>query len=375
MAGSSTWSAGLLGPCYRNCGQLGEFYFVMHCCGAHTDEGLLSRVALCQRCIQEGCPFCGHPILERDVRSVTDKLPTLVTESGCYEGNPNESAVDSENRMWLAGSRYPLLPQRNIWLTDEILDLCCTSCGKTFTTLHYVHDYDRDPVHGIHDGGQPFVHNDITIDPTVEEFPMPPKSCDCGGWLQSEGLDIRKIIWERFQEVQDTLLQQRVKQVCCEPSWYLTRIASKLKTTDSVQQLLEFPELFQVLNAMLPTFPYTEWAERFHCDAISVGDAFLSVAKILCAVAAFCMHDIYTGELNDSNVEILLGSRSIVEWDPKYAQSVFGKLVFAMNFPNSYLEKVLDGWLIERQDHLFKPAFNLFKVLGYRMYTWEAPAN
>eukprot|EP00913_Durusdinium_trenchii_P010399 g9750.t1 len=113
---------------------------------------------------------------------------------------------------------------------------------------------------------------------------------------------------------------------------------------------------------MLPTFPYTEWAERFHCDGISVGDAFLSVAKILCAVAAFCMHDIYTGELNDSNVEILLGSRSIVEWDPKYAESVFGKLVFAMNLPNSYLEKVLDGWLIERQDHLFKPAFNLFKA-------------
>ena len=141
-----------------------------------------------------------------------------------------------------------------------------------------------------------------------------------------------------------------------------------------MEQLLEFPELFQILNMILPTCPYQEWAKAHNCDMVSASDAFLAVSKLLCAIAAFLLRDIFadTVETIPERCAVLLKSPSIVESEPKHARSVFGKLVHATNhFGDHLLPRAHVG--MTRQFHeVNQLALKVFKAMGYSLYTWDA---
>lgn len=87
----STWSVSLLGPCFHDCGNLAENYFVdsrQECRGPNGHGYWGKGVALCRQCLQQDCPFCGAVIRAEDVRSVTDKLTTHVTTVSAADEAP-----------------------------------------------------------------------------------------------------------------------------------------------------------------------------------------------------------------------------------------------------------------------------------------------
>ena len=343
---------------------MGQVYFLCHrsaCPGPRAkgqgrgqgpQEVLL---CLCRKCAEKPCPFCGEGIVAQDLHPATVTHLTTLQTTCSSTGDMREELDADVDCNWWKEPRYPVLPHGGIWLQDglQTLEFACTTCGAAFEALGHMEDGRLSVPRSR--GGFLFDQNDPDL---ADLGKLPPRKCSqCGGWLQLGGVDIRDEIKDDFRAIRETVEQQRQKgkRVDLEPGFYLLRVCSKLKDSFSVEQLLEFPELFQILNMILPTFPYLEWAKAHNCDLISASDAFLAVSRLLCAIAAFLLHDIsaYKVETIPERAAVLLNS-------------VFGKLVVATN----YLEDHLSGALEFHE--ISAPALNVFKAMGYSMYTWDA---
>ena len=347
--GSSTWSA--------------EFYFKHgESCPGPVGRGP-DRVVLCRSCVQDACPFCGEAITEQDCSSVTDKLATWLTTRSTTDGVPDGTSAQSEDCMWWNEPRYELLPHSHVWLESNefknTISVSCTTCRKTFRGFLHIPNVSKAPL--VQRGKFAFIENS-------EYGPVPPKSCDCGGWLQLGRSDFQENTCRRFQQALQTLHKQRSKAVPAEPCSHFYKIYAELLDTHAVEQLLGMPEFFQMLDMFLPTVPYEKWAEAHHCDLVSASDAFMAVSRLLCPVADFLLKDMCDSQVNPipERLDLLSRSPCVLQCDPKFARSVFGKLAVASNLFSS--GTLGGGYPIAPR--LLTPALKVFKVMGYELYTW-----
>ena len=365
MPSGSTWSHSLLDECFRGCGEPGEFYFYHGApCPGPAGQGP-GRVALCRQCVREVCPFCGEPIEEDDFTSVTDKLPTVVTTRSTTDGIQDGSVHPEDCQWWRR--QHPLLRHQHLWHggSEAQAELYCTSCGKSYVEDQYICDPDDSEL------PPPVIRAGVAFAGS-----LPPQSCDCGGWLQIGVRDFGGFASQKLQAAMDSLLQQSTKRVASEPSFWLNQICLRLTDTHCVEQLLGIPALFQALNAVLPTLPYEQWADAHHCDLISAADALITVSGLLCAIANFIFPDMSIPL--PERVAFLCRSPCVVSCDPKYARSVFGKLVTAANLFSAaalgtYMPAPSRGYPLDPR--VLAPALRLFEVLGYRIYSWEASTH
>eukprot|EP00438_Fugacium_kawagutii_P026095 Skav226886 [mRNA] locus=scaffold1187:455899:457827:+ [translate_table: standard] len=363
MAGTSTWSASLLDPCYNECGKLGEFWMQHQDpdCPGPNGQGP-GRVVLCRDCKEEACPFCGQAIPEEDLRSVTDKLLTQVTT--CSKDDEAGEVADPEECQWWTSRQYELLPHRHLWMGAEgmgDLDFFCTSCGKKFEGLKYHPEDTTEPP--IQRGGFLFHPPDPN-----GTWSIPPKVCDkCGGWLQPGIPDFKERVREGFEFTLKRLQEQRLQRVAAEPTFSFYNIRIRLMSTKNVEEILEFPEFFQILDAVLPTIPYDKWAEIHHCDLISAQDAIIVVSMFLCAVADYLLTNMLELELKPipERVDFLAKCAAVSGGGLEHAQSTYEKLAIGQDW--LFYRRYNDSCAGRREFfRTVSPALKVFQVMGLK---------
>ena len=210
-AGSSSYT-GLPENCW-SCPKMGQVYFLCHrsACPGPRAKGQgqgqgPQEVLLCRKCAERPCPFCCEEIVAQDLRPATvTHLTTLQTMCSSTGDNREELNADVDCNWW-KGPRYPVLPHADIWLSEGFQDLpfACTTCGAAFHALsHVFNDEGTYSYVPRSRGGFLFAVTDPDPESGYKGSDLPPRKCQCGGWLQLGGVDIRHEIQDVMRTIRE----------------------------------------------------------------------------------------------------------------------------------------------------------------------------
>lgn len=197
------------------------------------------------------------------------------------------------------------------------MDLFCTTCKKVFEgQIPYAARCLMPEDNTVSRGKHIFL---------IDYGPAPPISCDsCGGWLDHGMPDVKNCMSKYLNEAkQYAPFLNKVMGSSFEPAYYLNIVNSYLQSSFAIAELLDLPELFEVLDLIMPEPPLDIYAIHHNCDRLSIHDAISVVVNLFGAVEFFTLDE-------RSNVALLrlrVVRKSFLVHGARHSQRLFQKLL------------------------------------------------